>query len=220
MAEINLGRIKFIWKGNWAAATLYYKDDIVRKGGNAYICVSQHTSSSLFVTDLAGNWNKIADGQQWRNDWTVSTYYNENDIVQYGGILYIAITAHTSNSSATSGLAGDSSYWQTYAEAFAYKGDWSTNVTYAVNELVQYGGIVYLCVTHHTSAANTSLGLESDQSKWTVFSNGIYWTGDWAISTRYKVNDLVKYGGQIYVCNQGHTSSSTLANGLEADQSA
>ena len=76
-----------------------------------------------------------------------------------------------------------------------------------------------MCVTHHTSAANTSLGLESDQSKWTVFSNGIYWTGDWAISTRYKVNDLVKYGGQIYVCNQGHTSSSTLANGLEADQS-
>ena len=218
MAEINLGRIKFIWKGNWAAATLYYKDDIVRKGGNAYICVSQHTSSSLFVTDLAGNWNKIADGQQWRNDWAVSTYYNENDIVQYGGILYIAITAHTSNSSATSGLPGDSSYWQTYAEAFAYKGDWSTNVTYAVNELVQYGGIVYLCVTHHTSAVNTSLGLESDQSKWTVFSNGTNWTGDWTISTRYKVNDLVKYGGQIYVCNQGHTSSGTLASGLEADQ--
>ena len=32
MAEINLGRIKFIWKGKCAAATLYNKEDNVRKG--------------------------------------------------------------------------------------------------------------------------------------------------------------------------------------------
>lgn len=219
MAEINLGRIKFIWKGDWTASTLYYKDDIVRKGGNAYVCVSKHTSSSLFVTDLAGSWNKLSDGQQWKNDWTVSTYYNENDVVKYGGLLYIATTAHTSTSDATVGLPADISNWNVYAEAFSYKGNWTTNYTYAKNEIVQYNGIVYLCVTAHTSATSTVLGLEADQSKWTVFSNGLYWTGNWAVDTRYKVNDLVKYGGQIYVCNEAHTSASTDSLGLENDQS-
>ena len=128
MAEINLGRIKFIWKGDWTASTLYYKDDIVRKGGNAYVCVSKHTSSSLFVTDLAGSWNKLSDGQQWKNDWTVSTYYNENDVVKYGGLLYIATTAHTSTSRRYDArLPADISNWNVYAEAFSYKGNWTTN---------------------------------------------------------------------------------------------
>ena len=42
--------------------------------------------------------------------------------------------------------------------------------------------------------------------------------GDWATSTRYRVNDVVKYGGQIYVANTGHTSAATAALGLEDDQ--
>ena len=36
MAEFKLGRIRFVWKGAWAAATSYYKDDIVRHGGRTY----------------------------------------------------------------------------------------------------------------------------------------------------------------------------------------
>ena len=32
------------------------------------------------------------------------------------------------------------------------------------------------------------------------------WKQDWAINTRYKINDIVKYGGTLYVANTGHTS--------------
>jgi len=31
MAEFKLGRIRFIWKGEWAAGTSYLKDDVVRE---------------------------------------------------------------------------------------------------------------------------------------------------------------------------------------------
>ena len=44
MAEFKLGRIRFIWKGDWVTATTYYKDDIVRYGGNTYICIKGHTA--------------------------------------------------------------------------------------------------------------------------------------------------------------------------------
>ena len=43
------------------------------------------------------------------------------------------------------------------------------------------------------------------------------WLNTWATGTRYKVNDTVSYGGQIYVCITGHTSAAAV-DGLETDQ--
>ena len=51
-----------------------------------------------------------------------------------------------------------------------------------------------------------------------MYAEGFDWKTDWSIVTRYKVNDLVKYGGYTYVCNLYHTSAATTALGLEADQ--
>jgi hypothetical protein len=75
MAEFKLGRIRFVWKNDWASSTRYYKDDVVRNGGNMYVCVNGHTSTSDFATDQTSFWNKISDGQQWRNTWTTATSY-------------------------------------------------------------------------------------------------------------------------------------------------
>ena len=38
-----------------------------------------------------------------------------------------------------------------------------------------------------------------------------YWTGDWAPSTSYDADDVVKYGPNVYVCVTAHTSQSTFA---------
>ena len=43
MAEFKLGRIRFVWKNDWATGTVYYKDDVVAYGGKIYICVTGHT---------------------------------------------------------------------------------------------------------------------------------------------------------------------------------
>ena len=218
MAEFKLGRIRFIWKDSWTPSTVYYKDDIVRNGGNTYVCISGHTAPSLFTTSQSTYWNKISDGIEWKSNWQTNIYYKVNDIVKYGGYLYIANTAHTSAATTTLGLENDQSKWDLFCEGFDYKEDWDVSVRYKVNDIVKYNGTVYICVTNHTSAATTTLGLENDQSKWNIFSEGFYWTNDWSNTTRYTKNDIVRYGGQLYVCNLGHTSASTDASGLEADQ--
>ena len=38
------------------------------------------------------------------------------------------------------------------------------------------------------------------------------WRGDWAVSTAYLIDDIVKYGGNTYVVIENHTSQSTIAN--------
>ena len=219
MAEFKLGRIRFIWKGDWATSTVYYKDDIVRNGGNTYTCIAGHTAPALFTDVQATYWNKISDGVEWKGDWLNDTYYKVNDIVKYGGYLYIANTAHAAAQTFALGLEADQSKWDLYAEGFDYKSDWAQNVRYKINDIAKYNGTVYICVTQHTSAATLFLGLEADQSKWNIFSEGFYWTDIWAINTRYRKNDIVRYGGTLYVANIGHSSSANLGLGLEADQS-
>lgn len=217
MAEFKLGRIRFVYKDSWIADKVYYKDDIVKNGGNMYVCVNGHTSSNNFPTDLSLYWNKISDGQEWKNDWSTSTYYKENDIVKYGGYLYIANQAHTSAETETLGLEENQELWDLYAEGFSWRGDWNTTTRYRVNDIIKYNSTVYICTEAHTSSVTTSLGLEYDSNKWDIFTKGLEWTGDWATSTRYRKNDIVKYGGQIYICNQGHTSAGTETLGLEND---
>ena len=125
MAEFKLGRIRFVWKNNWATSTVYYKDDVVAYGGKIYICVSGHTSdASDFYTDLnisPAKWNLVSDGQTWKGNWSVSTAYKLQDIVKYGARLYIANTNHTSAASASDGLENDISKWDIFAEGLDRK---------------------------------------------------------------------------------------------------
>jgi len=227
MAEFKLGRIRFVWKGDWTPSTQYYIDDVVRYGGKTFICAVGHTSDSDFYTDLNFNptkWNQMSDGQRWRDEWSVDTYYAVNDVVRYGGSLYIANTPHTSNSATSkgspgvetgTGLEADQSKWDLYAEGLDWKGDWTTSSRYIVGDLVRYGPSTYRCKTAHTSVASAVDGLEADLALvyWEIFNTGIEYKGAWQGTTRYKVNDVVKQGSGLWVVKAGqeHTSTTDFA---------
>jgi hypothetical protein len=163
MAEFILGRIKFVYRNNWETATAYVVDDVVTTGGKTYICIKNHTSSSLFGTDYSPNveiskWNLLADGQQWREDWTAATYYNTGDLVKYGGIVYLCTEPHTSASYQSPtwlGLEDDIEKWDRFATASNWLGAWTNGTRYKAYDQVSYGGIVYICNTPHISASST-----------------------------------------------------------------
>ena len=214
MAEFKLGRIRFIWKDTWTTTAAYLKDDVIRYGGRTYVCIKGHTADANFYTDAA-HWNLFSDGTKWQSDWSGATFYKINDIVRYGGIIYICNSGHTAQAT----LEADQSKWDQFATSIDWKDNWVASTVYKANDLVKYGGNIYLCNTGHTAAASVALGLEADILKWDLFSEGQDWKQNWAISTRYKINDIIKYGGTLYVCNTGHTSNAALASGLESDQS-
>jgi hypothetical protein len=60
ITTLNLGRIKFVWKGAWTTSTAYIINDVVRYGGNSYTCLTAHTSNT-WVGDSA-NWDLMAQG--------------------------------------------------------------------------------------------------------------------------------------------------------------
>ena len=215
MAEFKLGRIRFVWKAAWVTGTTYYKDDVVRFGGKVYVCQIGHTASADFNTDLDINptkWNLMSDGQRWRDEWATSTTYQEGDLVKYGGTVYVCIDGHTSAATASSGLEANSGDWNQFAEGTDWKNTWTVSTRYKLNDIVRYGGINYICITGHTSAATAALGLENSSANWQVFSQGQEYLGTWVGSpTRYKLNDIVKYGAGLWICTTQHTASATFA---------
>ena len=220
MAEFKLGRIKFVYQGVWTQNTAYVVDDVVTNSGKTYICVISHTSTNAtsgFATDLAGvpgvtKWNLIADGTKWRNTWAGTTYYNLGDMVLWGAVVYVCNTAHTSQTY----LEDDQSKWDTFAASFNWLGAWTTSTRYKVRDFVYYGGITYVCNTAHTSASTASSGLENDIGKWDSFNQGITYLGAWSgSSVRYKLNDVVKYGPDLWICTTQHSSTGTTLDGTK-----
>jgi hypothetical protein len=222
MAEFKLGRIRFVWKGQWAVGTPYLIDDVVSNGGKSYICVVNHTAASLFNTDLdhiPSNWNIVADGTQWSGNWLPNHYYNPGAVVKYGALVYICKTGHTSATYVSPtylGLEQDLNKWEVFATSFNWAGTWSTSTRYKINDFVVYGGTTYVCNHGHVSNATTASGLEADSGYWDTFNQGITYLGDWNSSglpagtdVRYKVNDVVKWGADLWICTTYHTSSGT-----------
>jgi hypothetical protein len=165
----------------------------------------------------------------WKDQWTTGTTYYVDDVVRNGGKTYICAVGHTAAADFYTDLDYSPTKWNQLTDGQEWKGDWTTDTRYKLNDIVKYGGNTYLCNLGHTSAPTLAMGLEgldrlvsgqtADIDKWDQFSEAFDWKGDWTPGTRYKINDVVSFGGTSYVCNEGHPAAATFALGLEEDQS-
>ena len=227
MAEFNISRFKYVWRGVWQSGVTFSQDDIVANGGKIYVCLIGHVGdlstfdNDLNAVDQYGNaqprWELMADGQKWRGDWAANTKYEQEEIVKYGATLYKCSEGHTSAANVNLGLENDNDKWDFLARAYQWRNDWITNRKYLIGDLVKYNGNVYLCNTTHIAAATNELGLEDALSNWTIVNRSDHWLAEWATNTRYKERDVVKFGGNIYRCVTGHTSSLEQLQGLLAN---
>ena len=199
MADFKLGRIKFKWRGDWAASTAYVVDDIVKYGGNSYTVVTNHTSQSSsanFYTDIA-KYSLHTEGLFFKGDWAGSTHYRLNDLVKYGAFQYRTTTQHTSHASNF-----DPSKFEVYGEGFQFEDSYNASTVYQDGDVVTYGGYSYVYINTTPAAGQTP----TDNSHWDVLTTGFKALGAYSHGTTYKTGDTVQYGGNNYVCIANHTS--------------
>ena len=228
MAEFKISRIRYNWKNVWNSGTSYNRDDVVRYGGSTWICQRQHTASTFAAnqayfasetdTQPTPTWVKMTDGYVWRGPWTTTpTLYNPGDIALHGGVIYLCVTSHTSTSTFDANIAN----WAVYLSADNWRTSWTPATRYGIGDVVRYNGIAYRCIVGHTSST-TALGLEvgnndteddSTGELWQVYYEGIqYISGGWTVGTRYRKNDLVKYGGSVLRCVIAHEAGGSITN--------
>ena len=223
MAEFRISRIRYTWRNAWSTATVYNRDDVIRYGGSTWICQRQHTASTfaadqafLVGVDPRPAWLKMTDGRVWRSQWNNNTLYNSGDLALYRGVIYLCVTSHTSPETFDASLTN----WAVYLSADNWDTNWIPNRRYGIGDVVKYNGTVYRCIVGHTSST-TALGLEignndteddSTGELWQVYYEGIQYVGVWTAATRYRENDLVKYGGSILRCTVGHVAGVSIDN--------
>ena len=81
MATINLGSIKFNWKGDYAAGTTYAVDDVVNSSGTSYVCIAASTGNA---PPNATYWNVMAQGGSDGTD-VGTTLTTQGDILYRDG---------------------------------------------------------------------------------------------------------------------------------------
>ena len=207
-AEFKIGRLRYTWKGAWTTATFYNRDAVASYNGKTYVCIIPHTSGAFYADyenvessgEIKPYWVIMLEGTSWKGDWLPSTLYTLGAIVLYGGSVYKCIVNHTSISTIVL------TNWESYVIVNStWIGDYSTNQFYKVGDTVKYGGIVYSCATEHTSSNSVTY---PTYINWEILNIGIEYRGTWtSTSTSYKISDIVKYGPDLWISRQDHSSS-------------
>ena len=223
MAEFKISRLRYNWRGLWQTATSYNLDDIVFYAGGSWSCIRAHTSTNFYAAQSflenpgdtlpSPAWARMTYGFTYKGSWAASSPYIEGDIVSAGGNLYLCENDHLSSTYFNTNIAD----WSIFVAGNNWRTSWTPSTRYRVGDVVKYNSITYKCILEHTSAStNTGIAVgnndgndDSTAETWAVLVDNLEYSGEYATSTRYRINDLVEYGGSIFKCIVEHTSSAT-----------
>ena len=224
------------WQSNWNLNTRYQVGNVVKYNGSTYRCTSAHISapSTAFISITGVSPSSPSTGSvtlsfapQVVAPFAVGATITVSGVgVGYNGSWVVtACTTSTvvfANSSVAAftngkvsgpsllGLEYNQANWTIEVLTDKWTADWTISTRYKLGDIVRYGGFVYRCTVGHLSANTLALGLENDSSSWQSVVVGIEYKSVWLANVRYKINDIVKFGANAYICNTYHTSSATF----------
>lgn len=129
----------------------------------------------------------------WAGNYDPLTEYELNDVVRYGGNVYVYINVvKTIGNEPT-----DINYWALMVEGINFVGAWTALTQYYIGDAVAYGSTVYV-------ALQDNLNKEPDlfPAIWSQFVEGIQYEGIYSSTAAYQPNDVVSYGPSAYIAKQ------------------
>ena len=207
------------YAGEWTVSTGYVVNDIVKEGGNQYICTAQHTStgvqSNWYTSDFPQYWDLYAEGLNFRGAFTTATYYGINDIVRYGGQEYrttspfqvaadLTMQGISTSLHDPTGIGSDNFYPPTsnftdFNKAFTNEGIYDAQARYERGDIVEFQGASYVAIGTNPLAAQPN---DSPQ-EWTLLVSGIATAGGstYDPGQSYSRGETVTLGGNTYIAD-------------------
>ena len=88
MAFIDLGKLKFNWRGDWQNSSTYEVDDVVYHNSQTWVA-SADIAAAQNEPQANPNWDLMAAGLNFRGVYNSATTYYLHDLVTYGSALYV-----------------------------------------------------------------------------------------------------------------------------------
>lgn len=174
-------------RGDWADATFYKLNDIVKYGNDQYRVIVAHTSSGTFA---AANFISYVNGLKFEDSWDVNTEYQSGDIVTFGGYSYVALA--TSTGAAPNNLGAS---WEILTTGFKVVGTWSPSTAYKPGDVVLLGGNSYVAKTTNTNSTPSDASAD-----WDFVVGGFTWRGVWSSTETYQPGDAISRASNSYIC--------------------
>lgn len=122
-------------------------------------------------------------------DWQSGTVYEPNDVVKYGGNVYVYIYGLKTSGN----LPTDTLYWSLMIAGLKFVGVFNPATSYRIGDGVAHGGKVYIAVAD--SVGQTP----PNATYWSQFVDGIQYEGNYSNVAAYQKNDVVSFGGSAYI---------------------
>ena len=117
MATVNLGSIKFKWKGTYSGATAYTIDDVVEYNGSSYICILASTgnlpTNATYFEQMSSAGTNGTNGTD-----LTTTLTTQGDLVYRDGSGLQRLGAGTAGQVLQTGGAGANPSWSTVSSDF------------------------------------------------------------------------------------------------------
>lgn len=179
----------------WKDGVLYQEHATVVYNNRIYKCITEHTSTTTFDKtkfDLLDIYGLV-------DEYAKNTEYQKGQVVTYQGTYYVA------NANFTSGNTNFIDDIANFNLLYASVNDWTYPKHYPLNVVVIKDGLLYKCVSAHTSTSN----FETDRAKWKLLGNVPAYLNNWQSSTYYYTGQCVLVDGIIYRSKTDHTSDAT-----------
>lgn len=146
MAQIDLGKLKFTWKGTWTTQTAYEVDDVVEYDGSTFICIADlNASNTSTPKDATASFQYMQTGLAFKSGFSATVTYYKGDVITYNSQTFVC-------------TAGGGNYNQTIQQKPApYDGssDWMLLTPAPANNVLTTSGD--LVVRDKDNATNTRL---------------------------------------------------------------
>ena len=122
-------------------------------------------------------------------EWSVTAIYELNDVVRYGGNVYVYVYAVSTVGTTPT----NTTYWALMVSGIKFVGNYDPTVFYPIGDAIAYGGKVYISILDSTGVT------PPNATYWSQFADGIEYMGSYSSSQQYKKNDIVAYGPSAYI---------------------
>jgi hypothetical protein len=132
MATVNLGSIKFKWKGTYAGGTAYTIDDVVSYNGSSYICILASTgnlpTNATYFEQMSSAGTNGTNGTD-----LTTTLTTQGDLVYRDGSGLVRLGAGTAGQVLQTGGAGANPSWGSvssdYVKIYSFEESSNTGAT-------------------------------------------------------------------------------------------
>lgn len=220
MAILDLGKVKLTYKGSWATATDYEKDDVVVHNGSIWICTRDHAAS-----DGSEGSYRLAPGKRHKSQ-AYGAQYQENSVSEIYNVRKTAGKFYLNGRKNP-----DLTFYKTKTYRFYVYDSTMNSVNFRFSETTDGstystgvtvsgtpgtpGAYVELTVDLNTPATLTykqdgASGVADTNTctispiwqgdmYWEEMARGVTFKSKWNVSTQYYRNDIVAFDGNMYL---------------------